>query len=209
MPYTITTSTTGPSLGTPDKFYAWALASPDVKNKENLLLYLREVYRLAIPCNLPAHVIIAQSALETGNWTSLAWSVGNPAGIGVTNGSERTKHRFTDGNHSARVHVVHYALYVLGKYLPQPLAPYIGLDYRWEAAIAGGHAGNARSIAYFTGTWAKDILYAPKIADKLNMFEQKGLLTAPATDRFDKGFKEGRRQTLIQFEELIDKLRNT
>ena len=60
---------------------------------------------------------------------------------------------------------MHLYLYAVGP-IPSDhlLAPYVGLDPRYEAARAAGRAGSAQRIADLAGRWAVDPAYAEKIA---------------------------------------------
>jgi hypothetical protein len=60
---------------------------------------------------------------------------------------------------------VHLFLYAAGPVPPgHPLAPYVPLDPRYEAALAAGRAGSASSLADLTGRWAADPDYAERVA---------------------------------------------
>ena len=68
---------------------------------------------------------------------------------------------------AARAQLVHLYLYAAGPIPPDhPLAPYIALDPRYDAALAAGRAGSAGTIADLVGSWATDPEYA-EIATKL------------------------------------------
>ena len=110
-------------------------------------------------------MVVAQSALETGWWQSPAWSEHlNPAGIGVTSLDVESP-TWTTGEGAARAQLVHLYLYAAGP-IPSdhPLAPYIALDPRYDAALAAGRAGSAGTIADLSGSWATDPEYAESIA---------------------------------------------
>jgi N-acetylmuramoyl-L-alanine amidase len=157
-----------PLLAPPRGSAASVLATPPVavaKRQEELAAYIAEVYRLAPLVGLDPAVVVAQSALETGWWQSPAWSEHlNPAGIGVTSLDVESP-TWTTGEGAARAQLVHLYLYAAGPIPPDhPLAPYIALDPRYDAALAAGRAGSAGTIADLSGSWATDPEYAESIA---------------------------------------------
>nr|MBA2598785.1 glucosaminidase domain-containing protein [Chloroflexia bacterium] len=135
------------------------------RQREEVAAYVAEVYRLAPLAGLDPAVVIAQSALETGWWQSPAWTEHlNPAGIGITS-EEVVSSSWQGGADAARAQLVHLYLYAAGP-IPadHPLAPYVALDPRYEAALAAGRGGSARTIADLAGSWAADPSYAESIA---------------------------------------------
>ena len=155
-------------LGPPRGSVARVLSHPPVavaNRPEELAAYIAEVYRLGPLVGLDPAVVIAQSALETGWWQSPAWAEHlNPAGIGIT-GPEVESPAWASGEDAARAHVVHLYLYAVGP-IPadHPLAPYLALDPRYDAALAAGRAGSATTVADLAGSWATDPEYAESIA---------------------------------------------
>jgi N-acetylmuramoyl-L-alanine amidase len=135
------------------------------KRPEELAAYVAEVYRLAPLVGLDPAVVVAQSALETGWWQSPAWAGQlNPAGIGVTS-EEVVSPTWGNGADAARAQIVHLYLYAAGPIPPDhPLAPYIALDPRYDAALSARRAGIARTIADLAESWAIDPEYAESIA---------------------------------------------
>jgi N-acetylmuramoyl-L-alanine amidase len=132
---------------------------------EELRAYVMEVYRLAPLVGIDPAIVVAQSAHETGWWQSPAWRDHlNPAGIGIT-GPDVAPPSWESGVEAARAHLVHLFLYTVGPIPPgHPLAPYIPLDPRYEAALAAGRGGSASSLADLTGLWATDPDYAVRVA---------------------------------------------
>ena len=124
-----------------------------------------EVYRLAPEVGLDPAMVIAQSALETGWWQSPAWTDHlNPAGIGVT-GPDVASPTWESGVDAARAQLVHLFLYAAGPIPPDhPLAPFIALDPRYEAALEAGRSGSATRLADLAGSWATDPEYAERVA---------------------------------------------
>ncbi len=135
------------------------------RQREELEAYITEVYRLAPRAGLDPAVVVAQSALETGWWQSPAWAEHlNPAGIGIT-GPDVVSPSWESGADAARAQLVHLYLYAAGPIPPDhPLAPFVALDPRYEAALAAGRAGSAGVIADLAGSWAADPEYADSIA---------------------------------------------
>jgi N-acetylmuramoyl-L-alanine amidase len=136
-----------------------------VSRPEALWAYVMEVYRLAPLVGLDPAIVVAQSALETGWWRSLAWTDHlNPAGIGVT-GAEVTSLSWQSGADAAHAQLVHLYLYAAGTVPPgNPLEPYLAADPRYEIARDAGRGGTAHTIADLSGTWATDPHYAASIA---------------------------------------------
>jgi len=127
--------------------------------------YIAEVYRLAPIVGLDPAIVVAQSAHETGFWRSAAWVDHlNPAGIGIT-GDGAASPSWSNGADAARAQIVHLYLYAAGPIPPDhPLAPYVALDPRYQAAVAAGRAGVATMVADLAGRWAADAAYAEGIA---------------------------------------------
>jgi N-acetylmuramoyl-L-alanine amidase len=153
----------GPARGDP----AAALAAAEARGAtrlEEVRAYLEEVYRLGPLVGLDPAIAVAQSAHETGFWTSANWHEHlNPVGIGVTAPGAPSP-TWANGTEAARGQLVHLSLYAAGEVPPDhPLAPYLALDPRYEAALAAGRAGVAPTIAGLTGTWATDPGYAAGI----------------------------------------------
>ncbi len=127
--------------------------------------YIAEVYRLAPIVGLDPAIVVAQSAHETGFWRSAAWVDHlNPSGIGVT-GENVVSPDWSNGADAARAQIVHLYLYAAGQIPPgHPLAPYVALDPRYQAAVAAGRAGVATTVTDLAGRWAADAAYAEGIA---------------------------------------------
>jgi hypothetical protein len=130
---------------------------------------------LAPGAGLDPSIVVAQSAEETGNWTSRWWRERlNPAGIGITgDANENAASRTWDtGADAARAHLVHLFVYAVGA-VPDgnPLAAHRALDPRYQLALDATNprvAGQAPTIDGLTGTWATDPAYAAKIAQRGN-----------------------------------------
>jgi len=154
----------GPPRGSVAQILAFAPIT-GASRPDELRAYLVEVYRLVPQIGLDPAVVVAQSALETGWWQSEAWTAHlNPAGIGLT-GPESASPSWTSGDDAARAQLVHLALYSVGPIPSQHLlAPYVGLDPRYDPALTAGRAGSARTIADLAGSWAADPHYAESIA---------------------------------------------
>lgn len=140
--------------------------------------YAAEVYRLAPLVGIDPAIVVAQSALETGYWTSAAWRERlNPAGIGITDGPDHG-YRWESGTDAARGQVGHLLVY-LGQWqwlgdngeaedrlgIAKPFSLY---DPRFSAVTNAKLAGTVRTIADLTGKWATDPRYAEKIAERGN-----------------------------------------
>ena len=193
MTFSVDESLVGVSRGTPDDWIAWAREAGS-HDLDQVALFARRVYALCTHPDvmLKAHFLMMQSAHETSEevasgayapWASEAWSVFNPAGIGVTNNSERTKYdyrtldptrRDRPGEVAADVFVAHVWLYVVGERVPDVLQRPRDLDYRWDVAVQKGRAGCAPTLRGFNGTWAwPGTTYAQTIVARLDAFETR------------------------------------
>jgi len=153
-----------PPRGTSHRAMAAALAIPALRPAQ-VRAYVDELYRLGPEVGIDPAVAIAQSALETGYWQSARWAEQlNPAGIGIT-ADDVEGPTWATGTDAARAQLVHLWLYANGEIPPDsPLAPYIPLDPRYDAALEAGRAGSATTVADLAGAWATDPDYAEKIA---------------------------------------------
>jgi hypothetical protein len=109
---------------------------------------------------------VAQSAEETGSWTSPIWRERlNPAGIGVTDAVDHV-YKWASGEDAARAQIVHLSAYALKDEDRrwEIVRPYEGLDPRLDAVFNAGWGGVAKTINDLTGKWATDPFYAAKIA---------------------------------------------
>jgi N-acetylmuramoyl-L-alanine amidase len=161
---TVHDSLLAPARGSTKPMLAAALAAGATRPTD-LWAYVTEVYRRAPLVGLDPAVVVTQSALETGWWQSPAWTDHlNPAGIGIT-GPDVPSPSWESGTDAARAQLVHLYLYAVGP-IPDghPLAPFVPLDPRYEAALTAGRAGSARTVADLAGGWATDPDYATRIS---------------------------------------------
>ena len=161
-------SPSDPLFASPRGTAEWAIAAAEAAGARRLpevRAYVAEVYRLGPTIGVDPAVVVAQSAHETGFWRSPAWGDHlNPAGIGIT-GPGAPSPTWGGGTEAARAQIVHLYLYAAGEIGPgHPLAPYLPLDPRYEAARSAGRAGTARTIGDLSGRRATDPRYAEGIA---------------------------------------------
>ncbi|MGL4955618.1 MAG: glucosaminidase domain-containing protein [Bacteroidales bacterium] len=107
-------------------------------------------------------VAFAQMVLETGflRFTgSVRPEMNNFCGLGAVN-SSAAGHKFIDARTGVRAHIQHLKAYGSKSPLILPL-----VDPRYDYVNPKGRAGTVTGLA---GTWAKDPLYAKKIASLLN-----------------------------------------
>jgi hypothetical protein len=136
--------------------------------------YVMEVYRLAPLVGIDPAIVIAQSAHETGNWTSDPWKKWlNPAGLGITAKGQDPGYRWKSGTDAARAQIAHLIAYTLGgKWVgkwPDTLQAPAWHDPRWQSVIDAGWDGTVETIDDLTGRWATDVNYAEKIAARGNL----------------------------------------
>ncbi len=168
-----------PPRGTLAQARTFAARSTFPSGDADILAYLTEVFRLSPKVGIDPAIVVAQSAEETGNWTSDAWRERrNPAGIGVTDGQD-FGYSWADGTAAARGQIVHLIGYAAFNPNPEPgrltaeqaatVGNYRGLDPRWDALIDSGWAGTVHTIRDLTGKWATDPAYHDKIAARGNL----------------------------------------
>lgn len=148
------------SVSTAEHVYQRLVGQYGAQKVVFLKQYLEEVYRLAPMAGLSSDWIVTQASHETGYFTSHAWvRYGNPAGIGITDGTD-FQFMFGTGELAARVQIVHFAGYVYGQTVPGVLARFVQLDPRWDALMTSGRAGTVRTVDDLgNGNWATDPAY--------------------------------------------------
>ena len=158
----------GPAHGSADKVYR-SVAELGITLGPVAREYIAAVYAIAPTVGIDPAVVIAQSAHETGFWTSTHWVRShNPAGIGIPN-SWTASYYWPTGTSAAGYHVFLVHVYVLG--VParsSPIWQYRTQGPGYDGPIKLGFAGEIRTIHDFTGTWALDTLYDYKLARILN-----------------------------------------
>lgn len=140
------------------------------KRMDNVEEYIREIYRLAPAVGMDPAILVAQSALETGQWKSDWWVQRlNPAGIGITGDprQESGSPRYSNGIMAARAQIAHMHAEVFGSSRALP-AVLRGVDPTYDAVFHAGWAGKNDTIRKLAGTWATDPQYHVKIVRKAN-----------------------------------------
>lgn len=166
-----TDPTMAPPRGTPEKALRWAQekgANPITATRD----YIYEVYRLAPLVGIDPAIVIAQSALETADWTSFYWQEHlNPAGIGITQ-TGAPSYTWPSGTAAARFHLARLYIYFAGPIAPaNPLYPYRADGPNYDHLFTLGYDGQARVLDDLTGRWAVDPLYGEKVASRgTNLF---------------------------------------
>jgi hypothetical protein len=159
-------------------------------NIDTVRQYLEEVYRLAPLVGIDPAIVVAQSAVESGNWGAIpgagatAWlERRNPGSIGVTStGKPGEKdidagHSWKDGTDAARGQIVHMLAYSssmkmtyeqMGQAM-QAVEEHKRLDPRFDAVIDAGYLGSVVLLSDLgNGKWAADPKYAEAIARRGN-----------------------------------------
>lgn len=127
--------------------------------------YVHEVYELAPRIGIDPAIVVAQSALETTNWTDDKWRERlNPAGMGITDGTD-FGFVWPNGESAARGQLVHLWLYAKGRSLPSALAPFLNLDPRRDA-IPEAHVGRTSTLKSLGRRWASVADYGQRIANR-------------------------------------------
>jgi hypothetical protein len=147
---------------------ALAFVKHHAKRFDDAIEYVNAVFEFAPKAGIDPAIVIAQSAHETGNYTSDAWVTRlNPAGLGITDGPDLGI-GFATGRDAALAQLVH-----LSAYSQSPLAPALKafkkLDARYQAVFDQGWQNTVRTLNDLTGKWATDQDYPQKIAQKGNL----------------------------------------
>jgi hypothetical protein len=167
IPFATTDNIAGPPRGSVSVAIAFARSHGSVRLPE-VERYIREIYSQAPAVGFDPALLVAQSALETGNWTSYWWAQRlNPAGLGITGHplQEASSPQFGNGTTAARAHLAHMHAEVRGKSEPLP-AVLEGKDPTYSRVFDAGWAGSVRTLEDLSGTWAVDPDYAAKIVDR-------------------------------------------
>lgn len=152
----------GASHGSPGAAYETAKRR-GAQRLDFLLAYLTALYADAATVGLRADVLVAQSDLETGAFTSTYWTRdGNPAGLAAFDDGSSWGLTFTPAK-AARAQVTHMLAY-LGI---EPPPGWKATDARWQAVTDAGYFGSVRTTADLgNGRWATDPLYGSKIEQR-------------------------------------------
>ena len=132
--------------------------------------YIYEVYRLAPLVGLDPALVIAQSALETANWTSSYWTELPEPGRNrdriqtarhPTPGRPARMPRAprSSGSTSTRPGAIDPG---------NPLYQYRDVGPTYQRVIDLGYNGQAHTLDDLTGKWATDPLYGQKVASRGN-----------------------------------------
>ena len=160
-----TNAIVGPTRGTPEQAIEYAQRTGAMRMADVELL-IREFYRLGPILGFDPALLVAQSALETGNWRS-GWWVDrlNPAGLGIND--DPSTHPYSDsfpnGTIAARAQMAHMHAEVYGSRVA--LHPDLqGTDVTYQAVFQAGWAGTIVTLEDLSGTWATDPQYGWKIS---------------------------------------------
>lgn len=144
-----------------------------VQRSNDVDAYFRELYRLCNLVGFDYRILVAQSAVETANWTSSWWNQRlNPAGIGITGdpAQDAASHTWANGTEAARAHLIHMVAYVAATLPPGSELPrYLRYDPRYQAVFDAHLNGTVCVLGDLgNGKWATDPNYAQQIAAKAN-----------------------------------------
>jgi hypothetical protein len=154
--------------GTPEKVIRFAQAKKSTRIGD-VRAYVYEVYRLSPLVGLDPALVIAQSALETANWTSFYWTNHlNPAGIGIGYDGAPS-YTWETGTLAAHAQIIRLYIYSAGAIDPgNPLYPYRFAGPTSQRVIDLGYNGQANTLNDLTGRWATDPDYGQKVASRGN-----------------------------------------
>lgn len=162
-------SIVGPPRGSIDEALGYARRA-GARRMDDVERYVREIYRLAPAVGMDPAILVAQSALETRNWTSDWWILRlNPAGIGITGDprQESNSPYYFNGTMAARAQIAHMHAETFGSSRALP-AVLRGVDPTYNDVFGAGWAGKIDTIRELAGTWATDPQYHIKIVRKAN-----------------------------------------
>lgn len=187
MTVTKDTPLVGPAEGSPVQ--AFACVGMGHVREDDIQSYLAELFRLAPLVGLNPLILAAQSAHETGFWSSYWWAHRlNPAGIGITGDPAQNQASGTwkTGTDAARAQIVHMGAYVLGDtgVRTSPLREFIELDPRYSAVLQAGYGGTVKKIGDLgSGVWATDPEYAAGLCRHANaILSMKGETPVPTNE---------------------------
>jgi N-acetyl-anhydromuramyl-L-alanine amidase AmpD len=125
--------------------------------------YIDTVWKMAPKIGIDPAGVAAQSAHETGGWTSELWvSHLNPAGMKTADG--RNYQVFKSGEEAALAQLTHLNIYLRGWKGAQQMIRYLMLDERWFAPLVAGLVPPfAKTYHDLAGRWAEDEFYGQKI----------------------------------------------
>lgn len=144
-----------------------AAKAAGAKRLTDVYAYIDTVFTGAPFWGLDPSMVVAQSAHETGNWTSYWWEQRlNPSGLGITGdpAQNEASWTWTSGVDAARSHMAHLLLYATGKNQTGWFNPREGA---YRAAYGPGSV-QAVTLNDLTGKWATDSHYGQKIAERGN-----------------------------------------
>jgi len=159
----------GPSRGSAQGWIDWVEAHrKDVKRPDDVIAYIKAVYELCAPDDMPdAFIVIADAFHETGNFTNRWWNERLNAGsLGVTGDPTQNEASPTFKNvaQAARAHVAHLLLYATGQINRGGLKP--ADDPRYSAYRDAYGETSYPTLQGLTGRYAADPFYAAKIAQR-------------------------------------------
>ena len=165
-PMRVTDALVAAPRGDPDTAFSYA-KHHSATRQGDVRAYLDEVYRLAPQVGLDPAIIVAQSALETANWTSDYWTNNlNPAGLNITYAGQESE-TWQNGTDAARAQIVHLAVYAFGPIGDDsPLAPYREIDPFYSATAQADFAGTVHTITDLADIWAADPNYATSLVGR-------------------------------------------
>lgn len=152
---------------------ALAAASDGRPITQDVIDYIREVYRLCQLVGFDFRILFAQAWHETDGFTSKWWRERlNPAGIGITGdpAQNEASHTWTNGKDAARAHVAHMLAYdATSRVLSHRFDDLMKFDPRFVTVYEAGLNQSVRTLGDLgNGKWATDPNYAQKIAAKAN-----------------------------------------
>lgn len=181
-PMRVTDALVAAPRGDPDTAFSYA-RHHDATRQADVRAYLNEVYRLAPQVGLDPAIVVAQSALETANWTSDYWTNNlNPAGLNITYPGQESE-TWQNGTDAARAQIVHLAVYAFGPIGDEsPLAPYRDVDPFYAATSQADFAGTVHTITDLAGIWAADPKYATSLIARGDDVFGGGVSPMPSDD---------------------------
>lgn len=159
----------GPSRGDAQGWIDWITRHrSEVKRPDDAIAFIRAVYTLCAPDDMPdAFIVVAQAFVETGNFSNRWWAERLNAGsLGVTgdDAQNEASPTFRTPEEAARAMIAHLLLYALGAIDRGGLKP--SDDPRYLAYREEYGSSVFPTLQLLAGRWAADPFYANKIADR-------------------------------------------
>jgi hypothetical protein len=167
---TLATKLTGPTVGALAQANAFAARHLSPKSAFATAMNAA-IFELAPKANLRADIVVARSALETGNWLAeLFLMFGNPGGLGKFPDGTYVGGTFATPGIAAKAMLAHFVAYVYGRSINTDTDDWKQYDPRWQPALdLVAEKGTISTVGEFgNGMWATSASDAPDLVTRFN-----------------------------------------